>query len=178
MDHDEILLRIDALERQLLDLRRELDEPAEPLPQHPFSVLELRLGETWYGLPIDALRQVLSMVWPHPLPESPDWVLGTFRHGETLVPIIDLGQRLGGDRLDLDPSWILLLGQTEPPVAFVVHEVRRLLELDPKTISPPARGIPQAPFLLGSVGDDSTGILHLLSPGRLGRDLAPQILDT
>jgi chemotaxis signal transduction protein len=167
---DEVQVALKRLEKQLVDLQRSIAPTRDPLPSEPFAALELRIEEQPYLIQLDAVREVVHAVWWSPLPESPPWVLGTFRYGPLLLPMIDLGMRLTGKptRVSLDltliilrrPRWIGLL--TEIP--------RDVLMVDPRSVEPPTPGIPQAALLVGSLPEHSETGAHLLSVERLGRE--------
>jgi len=162
---------IRRLERELLALRRRLEDEPEGLPDGVSRGLRVRAGESWYALPIDSVREVLQMLWPEPVAEAPPWVLGTFRFGDDVVPLIDVAQRLEGRRSALSPSMSVVLVEAPALVGLAFHEVAGLIELDPAEVVPPRPGISQAPFLLGSLttGDEEHGI-RLLSALRLSRE--------
>lgn len=184
---DDIRQRIASLEQQLRELRHQLGnetrdesdskvDDVEPLPTEIFDALEVRIGKEWYAVPIHAIREVVQMLWPRPLPESPDWVLGTFLYGEESVPLIDLRSRLSSAASGLAPAMIdpaasVLVGSALPASAFVVDEIRDLLRVDPATVTPPRTGIPQGPFLLGAMRNADDKLIRLLSLLQLSREL-------
>jgi chemotaxis signal transduction protein len=162
--------RIRDLERQLLQLRRDVRRDAEPLPLRPFDVLELRVGAAWYAVPMSAVREVLQMLWCEPVAEAPPWVLGSFRYAGEVVPVVDLKQRLEGVRSECDPGMALVLVESPSLVGLGVDAVGELRRVEPAAVTPPREGIPQAPYLLGSLGDADRQ-LHLLSATRMTREL-------
>lgn len=164
VDRDELGRRIDRLEGELRTLRRRLHRPPAKLPIEPFHVLAIRPAETWYGIRILSIREVLPILWCDPLPESPAWVLGTFRYGSATVPMIDLCHRLEGATGELDPSMCTVvieiaegtdgLGGGEEKrlsrlLGLAVREIGELHRVEPSQVTPPS-DVPQAPFLLGS----------------------------
>lgn len=169
-DDTEIKRRLGELELELVALRRLLKAAPENLPDCAFDVLELRAGESWYALPIDAIREVLSMLWAEPMADAPPWVLGSFRYADEAVVLIDLEARLAGTTDPFDPARLVVVLERPALRAFVVAEIRDLRRIVPSEVKPPAPGITQAPFLLGSVVT-GTSVLHLLSPELIGREL-------
>jgi len=162
--------RIRQLERELLQLRRDLGRETEPLPRRPFASLELRVGAAWYAVPMDSVREVLQMLWCEPVPEAPPWVLGSFRFAGEVVPVVDLRQRLEGTPSTCDPSMVLVLIEAPSLVGLAADAVGELRQVSPAAITPPREGIPQAPYMLGSLGDGER-LVRLLSPTRISRDL-------
>jgi chemotaxis signal transduction protein len=168
--------RILRLERQVLKLRGHLREESEVLGEESFKVLEIRVGDTWYALQLAKIHEVVGMLWPQPLTDSPDWVLGTFLYGEEVVTLIDLRCRLEGEATELAPSAAVVLvhGDDTRLAGFAVRDIRQIFDIDPREVTAPNPDIPQAPYLLGSLRRDKR-LLQLLSTERLSREL---ILDT
>ena len=162
--------RIRQLERELLQLRRDVAGDSEALPTQSFDVLELKAGSAWYAVPIAAVREVLQMLWCEPVAEAPPWVMGTFSNGADVVPVVDLRQRLEGTRSECDPGMALVVVEAPALVGLAVQEVGELRRVDPKAVVPPRQGIPQAPFLLGSIADGERQ-LRLLSTTRISSEL-------
>jgi purine-binding chemotaxis protein CheW len=168
--HDSVQARIEALERRVLDLRRELRPHIEPIPRTPFEALEVWADGQGYLLPVEPVRQVLPAMWPSPLPDAPEWVRGTFRYGQVPVPLVDLGMRLHGTRRPLGRDDVVVL--LDQPVwrGIQVDSVGEVRSIDPATLAPPPPGIPQAPFLVASWPRPPTTTMHLLAVGRLGKE--------
>ncbi|MCC6876464.1 MAG: chemotaxis protein CheW [Sandaracinaceae bacterium] len=163
--------RIAELERQLVELRRELTPEVEPFPREPAAYLELSAGQGRYLVEVASLREVLPVVWPTPLPDAPRWVRGTIRYGERVVPLIDIERRLH----DLDRALALddLMTVVESPkwLALRVDGVGGVLWLAPQDLSPLPPGIPQAPFLVAMHASSGGATAYVLSLRRLGRDV-------
>jgi chemotaxis signal transduction protein len=160
--------RILRLERQVLELRKHLQEGREPLGEEHFKALEIRVGSAWYALQLSRIHEVVAMLRPEPLPESPDWVLGKFLYGDEVVTLVDLQRRLDGKSTELEASLSIVLvhdggGQL---AGFAVEEIRQIFDVEPRDVSVPSPDIPQAPFVLGTLRRDGR-ILHLLSTERL-----------
>jgi purine-binding chemotaxis protein CheW len=163
--------RVEELERRLLSLRRELQPEVEPIPRAPFDALEVRIDEHLYLIPVDPVRLVLPIMWPTPLPDAPDWVRGTFRYGETLVPLVDLALRLHGTRNPIQPDDVVILIEHPTWRGLHVSGVGDVMRVEPDRLTPPAPGIPQAPFLVASCALGETASTHLLSIARLSREI-------
>lgn len=166
--------RILRLERQVLELRKHLQEGREPLGEEHFKALEIRVGSAWYALQLSRIHEVVAMLWPEPTPESPDWVLGTFLYGDEVVTLVDLQRRLDGKPTELGPSLSIVLVHdgTGRLAGFAVEEIRQIFDVEPRDVSVPSPDIPQAPYVLGTLRRDGR-ILHLLSTERLSREPVP-----
>lgn len=111
------------------------------------------------------------MLWPEPVPESPEWVLGTFLYGEEVVTLVDLQRRLDGKATELDPSSSIVLVHDGAGrlAGFAVEEIRRIFDVEPRDVSVPNPDVPQASYVLGTLRRDGR-LLHLLSTERLSRE--------
>jgi chemotaxis signal transduction protein len=168
--HEDVQSALIRLEKQVLDLQRAVAPRRDPIPSSPFAVLEVPVDGQAYLIDLDAIREVVQAVWWSPLPESPQWVLGTFRYGPLLLPMIDLGMRLTGrpTRVSVDLTLIIL---RKPRWMGLLTEIPRdVLVIDPEAVEPPTPGISQAALLLGSLPEHAETGAHLLSVERLGRE--------
>lgn len=162
--------RLRRVERQLFDLRRVLSRDRETLPADPLQALEIPIEEQRYLLPIDAIREVVPVVWPSELPDAPPWVRGSFRYGPLLLPMIDLRHRLLGRATPLTPELTLIILQRPKWVGLLAPLPSDVLLVDPDELVPPDPEIPQSPWILGSMPSHEKSGAHLLSVERLGRE--------
>lgn len=163
--------RIAELERRLLQLRHELEPVPEGMPDSPRDVLEARVDDEHYLLPVEPIRQVLPVMWTSTLPDAPPWVRGTFAYGEKVVPLIDLRQRLHGHRRDVAPTDVVVLVEDGEWFGLLADAVLGVHRAHPAELARPAPGIPHAPFLVATRSDAEGGIAHLLSLSRIRREL-------
>ena len=59
------------------------------------TVFVFDIGGCWYGLPVEAVAEVLPMAWVTPVPESPPDVAGVLDVRGQVVTIVDPTLRLG-----------------------------------------------------------------------------------
>ncbi len=163
-------LRLHEIERQLLSVKRLLAEDRGELPNAPFHALELSLGGQNYFIPVEPVREVVQVVWPAALPESPPWVLGTFRYGPLLLPMIDLAARLFGRKTRLTPDLVVIVLERPKWVGVLAPLPEGVIDVDPRDISPPDPEISQSPWILGTISDHSDVGAQLLSVERLCRE--------
>jgi len=65
--------------------------------QHMLQFLRLAVGPERYAVRIDAVREILEVARMTRLPLMPSFVCGVMNLRGAVVPVIDLGARLGGD---------------------------------------------------------------------------------
>ena len=68
---------------------------ATPGSAESHQFLRFALGQETYAVRIDAVREILEVVHMTPLPLMPDFVRGVMNLRGAVVPVIDLGARLG-----------------------------------------------------------------------------------
>ncbi|MFV2072423.1 MAG: chemotaxis protein CheW [Thermoanaerobaculales bacterium] len=166
-----LIEKIRQTESELSRLWRQLEKAGKAAPIQPINALQVAAADLWYLIPVDAVREVIQMVWPQPLVGSPDWVLGTFQLGSRTVPIIDLGFRLGGTGTALSPDLALLIVDSPTWIGLMVSAVGNVVSFDARSLSPPHPGVPQAPFLLGTRSGEDGEVMHLLSVATLASEL-------
>ena len=164
--------KLGRLEKEIRKLRRELAPARETVGQAPFKALEVRSGQTsWFGIDIGAVREVVPMIWCDPLPESPSWVVGTFRFGDEILPLIDLTARLDGQSCRIDPSRTVLVLEKDFHAALLVDGVRNLVDVEPSRIDTSRAELSETPFLICTIFSGEHEQLRILSPRRIASEL-------
>lgn len=162
--------RLHRLEADLLAVRREIAGETEPLPVAPFDTLEVRVGPLWCAVPTAPIHEVIQMIGYQPVPDAPEWVLGSLRYGRKIVPLIDLERRLLQQPTRIHPSLVIAIAGRENLKGFVVSEIGDIRRVAPEEIAPPAQGISHASFLVGTIADAKRNSILLLSLDRLSRE--------
>ncbi|MEZ5886406.1 MAG: chemotaxis protein CheW [Paracoccaceae bacterium] len=125
-------------------------------------------------LPLSAIREIRSFSRATPLPHRPDWVLGVVNLRGTILPVIDLGRRLGLEAADssngvLGARPVIVVVETAGrPLGVAVARVRDITRLADLALEPPpacAAG-PGGGFLKALAVEAGT-ILRVLDPARL-----------
>jgi chemotaxis signal transduction protein len=168
-----VLERIRQLEGELVEHWQSLSSTtADKIPAgRSLRVLEITVAGRPCLLPIEPVREVVAMAWPEPLPEAPAWVLGTVPYGTQPVPLIDLGLRLTQQATAIRPELLVVITDTPRWLGLVVTQVGQVQKLDTATLSSAGPEIPHASFVLGVARHEAGDLVHLLSVGRLGREL-------
>jgi purine-binding chemotaxis protein CheW len=131
------------------------------------ALVEFRLGTSRYALELHVTERVLPMVAITRLPGTPDVVLGTINVHGAIVPVVDLGRRLGYVRSWEDPDGRLLLARLRRiTVALPVDEVIGAIQVERAAIRPIEDVAPGVKRIAGVVADPD-GLLLVHEPEEL-----------
>lgn len=105
---------------------------SNPNPLHaPRQLVVFRVGETDYGLDIDAVEEILPLLDITPLAGAPGGVLGIADVRKRVVPIFDLHWKFGVPKPAFDTRTRLILVEVdEGPVALLVDEVAEVMSVN------------------------------------------------
>lgn len=145
--------QIHKAEEHLRDLWASMED-ADWAPGAAVDALHVRASGAWYALAASRVVEVLPACWCDPIPDSPPWVLGTFRIDDESVSVIDLGLRVGGTATQLDPSHLFIRLRVAGGLALWVTQLGEVTELQISDAIPPHSGIPHAPFVIGYADAD------------------------
>ena len=166
----ELLAQVAALRAQLRDIEHRLGASAtaeRPLPSTAFHVLVCRVGDERVGLWLAEVREVVPVALMVALPEAPPWIAGLLELGGTALPVIDVAGRFARTGREVGLGDLVVICRGEPrDTGLVVQEVFDVRVVEPEAVVPPAREIPQGPYLRGAIRDPE-GLLLLLSLERL-----------
>lgn len=115
--------RITSLETELAGLRRKLFEGAA-IPgggNGRIEALVVRVGRGMLGLPVPAVREVVPIVLPNPLPGMQAPVAGFVNYRGAVVPVFDFRPELGGTG-QLDPDLFLVVFECGGEPAMLVAD--------------------------------------------------------
>jgi len=141
----------------------------------PCQWLRLAVADGVYALPIDQVREILQVGRLTVLPRLPAAIRGVMNLRGAVVPVIDLGVRLGTRAVTLSRrSCIIVVEQTvhadRPPLVagVMVDAVFEVVDVDPAGVSvAPALGTRVAPEMLSGVLQLHGRLLHLLDVPRV-----------
>lgn len=162
--------RLRALERQLQALRRHVFDARaldDELPDARFRVLCCRTARERVAFLLQSVHEVVPRAALAALPDAPPWVLGILSLRGAMIPVIDVGARLSGERSPVRlGDFILVVAFEERKVGLLVQDVHELVEVDRADVHPPPRDVAAGPYVQGviHVGDRPQ---LLLSVGKL-----------
>lgn len=129
------------------------------------SAVTVRLGRAEFGLPMDAVREVLR---PPPItrtPFPPPDVRGVTHLRGSLLPVVDLASRLLGTAA-ATPGRLVVVEQGAEAVALLVDRVTGVVEDDaPESPPPEAEAALPPGWLAGVVVPEDGRLVTLLNLG-------------
>jgi len=144
----------------------------------PRQLVLFRVGDTHYGLDIEAVDEILPLIAITPVAGAQGGVLGLADVRKRVVPVFDLHWKFGVPRPpDGRDSRLILVDAAEGPVALLVDAVEEVLTVqreDFQQVAPPGdrRGLG---YLNGVVRRDN-GLVVWVDPRRLVPDDVSSVL--
>ena len=134
------------------------------IPQPGAELISVRIGDQAYAIDIMAVREIRGWTAATPLPHAPPHVLGMMNLRGAILPVIDLGARLGLGPAEPNASSVVVVAQIgEAQVGLVVDAVSDILTVTEGLIqTPPDIGGEILNYVNGVMTTD-TGIVSLLS---------------
>lgn len=100
------------------------------------ALVACEVGEVFYALPVEQVQEIIQPMHLTALPHAPPGVVGAVEHRDAIVPILDLGQRLGyGPTREPRRKWVLLRG-TQRSLGIVVARVHEVIEVSESQLRP------------------------------------------
>lgn len=109
---------------------------------HQGKYLTLKLDREFFGISLSRVQEIIGMVLPTRVPQSPNHVRGVINLRGKIIPVIDLRTRLGFPQsIDTDLSCIIVVQarRLSKPwlVGVVVDEVSDVIEFKPDQLEVP-----------------------------------------
>ena len=103
------------------------------------QIVAMRCGPATFGLPIDSVREIVMVPEITPVPESGRFVRGIINLRGRILPVLDLGDRLGLGPGPTDGSGRILVveHQGRHPLGLLVDEASEVLRVAPELVGPP-----------------------------------------
>lgn len=135
-------------------LAAQSDEAAARAVDRRSRLLVFRVGDGYYGLPIEHVREVERVTRVTPVPGAPRFVRGLVNLRGEILPLVDMRLLLGAGAEDLPASPRLVVAQAdrkEPPLALMVEELNGLAPVEEGASGPAAGEASPLPWARGSV---------------------------
>lgn len=129
------------------------------------GVVSVRIRSYEFALDIMSVREIRGWSPPTPLPRAPAYVLGMSDLRGVVIPIIDLGARLGFRAIDANPSSVVVVAQIRDRLAgLLVDGVSDLLEIDAERLQPtPEAGSAETKEVIQGIFEIDGRILSLIA---------------
>ena len=103
------------------------------------QIVVLRCGEVFLGVPIDRVREIVLVPDITPVPESGDVVRGIINLRGRILPVLDLGHRLGVSRAPRDRSGRIVVVEqgADHLLGLLVDDASEVLRIAEGSVSPP-----------------------------------------
>lgn len=139
---DDTAAASDAHREAVLRMRAEtLARAREEAAVDAVTVMAFRLGTARYGVPFEALDQVVECTGLCPLPGAPRAVLGALATRGGIVPVLDLGVLLGTAAAGLDDLQLVLVVMVgDERFGLAVEDTEGALDLERRQLRAPGPG--------------------------------------
>lgn len=135
------------------------------IPAPGAELISVRIGEQAYAIDIMAVREIRGWTAATPLPHAPAHVLGMMNLRGAILPVIDLGARLGLGPASPNASSVVVVAQIgDAQMGLVVDAVSDIITVTEGLIqaAPDVGSEASKTFVYGVMTTD-TGIVSLLS---------------
>jgi purine-binding chemotaxis protein CheW len=136
-----------------------------PLPQVGAELVTVTVGEQQFAIDIMCVREIRGWTASTPLPNAPAHFLGMINLRGVILPVLDLGARLGlGPSLIGRSSVVIVVQIGSRQVGLLVDAVCDILRVTDGMIQPPPEiGVPQVHEFVEGVMTTEEGIISLLA---------------
>lgn len=141
------------------------------------EVLRFDIGDLRCAVPLTHVREVVRAVALTPLPGAPPVIEGVIDVRGEVVPVVNLGSRLGIETAAVRPSQVLVLVWTgERLVAIRVDRVEWIEPLDDDDVKAVER-LTRGPVALAGIGRMRDGLVLLQDPEALLQQAENEAID-
>jgi purine-binding chemotaxis protein CheW len=151
-ERNEYLARLLELEREVHRVQRQLalERPKAALPQGRFEAVRVLIGTDEYAVPCGCIREIVRYARLTRIPGAPEIVAGALNLRGTVVPVVDVPQRLGlgATRVDLKTP-IVIVEVHDFAVGFLFERVADVVTITSEQLTPSSGGLSDSPFVAG-----------------------------
>lgn len=104
--------------------------------EESMQIVALTVDGVEYAFRIESVKEIIRYVHPQPTSAQTPWMRGVINLRGSIVPIIDLGSRLGREGAEVDPrsAKILVLEDGESIIGAVVTSVDEVRMVDSEDV--------------------------------------------
>ena len=112
-----------------------------------------------FAVKINYIQEVTAVSKMMSMPNTPDYMLGVINLRGSVVPVMDISKRFGGDFLKSEKKIVIVLGVFDKQVGFLVEKVNEVKTINNEDIKEPP------------TSNDSLGEEYIESIGQVGETL-------
>ena len=103
------------------------------------QIVAFRCSDVSFGVPIHRVREIVTVPQITPVPECPTFVRGIINLRGRILPVLDLGQRLGLPEGPRDGSGRILIVEQDPQhlLGMLVDQASEVLRVPDEGLAPP-----------------------------------------
>ncbi|PVE59829.1 chemotaxis protein CheW [Arthrobacter sp. TPD3018] len=102
------------------------------------QLITFEIADKRLGVDIMAIREIRAWTPPTPIPHAPSFVRGIVNLRGTVLPVVDLSDRLGWDAIAPSPRHVIIVIQIgEHMHGLVVDSVNDIVTIEPSAMQPP-----------------------------------------
>ncbi|MHA0334850.1 chemotaxis protein CheW [Sphingomonas aquatilis] len=102
------------------------------------QLITFEIADKRLGVDIMAIREIRAWTPPTPIPHAPAFVRGIVNLRGTVLPVVDLSDRLGWDTIAPSPRHVIIVIQIgEQMHGLVVDSVNDIVTIEPAALQPP-----------------------------------------
>lgn len=142
----------------------------KPQAQREEEVLYLGFtaSDQAYALPIACVREILRIPRIHTFPKVPAFVKGVVDLRGTILPVVDLRERLGTGSVDRGRGRILVLVPQNQPLGLLVDRAVEVFPVTGELMKPTPELLQRAPVpFLGGLVPHGDMLYYVMDPGLL-----------
>lgn len=142
---------------------------------NPVQILTISIGPEEFGVDIMEVEEILQRPTISPIPDAPNYVEGTVRFGDHVVPVVNMRKGFGLESTACDGQSRVVVVKIEGKLAGMqVDSVNGILRITQSEIEPTgdiSKGVVSPAYIKSIVNfeDRSLGILNLAKTIEIGR---------
>lgn len=129
------------------------------------NYVRFKIGEKqWYGIPYDYIKEIISNVYPTPVPYADQYISGIINRYGALISVIDIEKyfHIAGTKDDDQKNNLIIISGLGIITSFLVNAIDDSVLFDTKNLNPALQfnGSIPAKYVLG-IHDKTTVILNI-----------------
>ncbi|UCD23883.1 MAG: purine-binding chemotaxis protein CheW [Gemmatimonadota bacterium] len=136
------------------------------------QLVTFRIGDHEFAFSVFQVERILRYAAPNPVPQAPDYLEGTIRYGDEVVPVVDLRKRFETEAPIGDETRVVVIALEGGRIGVVVDAVLEVLKVSAEDVAPPpsmVQGL-AAEFISGILTRGDRTLLVLAVPKLLSSE--------